>query len=278
MDELIDELAATLQPADIVLTGGRDPVSLLIQIGSQSPFSHIALATGANELTEAYDYALTPIESDEGIFRLPVDEFIRRSTGLCRVLVLRPVGIDQRKVVEIAGHLLNHSPGFPTTGMAFLALCGLSVPLLRRLPAASRSSLSMRQIRLAADGIRRMHCGETVTRIYHEAGFTLHFTAPRLQFHIAELAPTTITRLVDLPTEGRLASKGAWPEARQPLKTLKSTLVAARTLGPTIRERVQATDEVDMADLILPGDFVRAEPFDTVARYTRSRTDWAKAP
>ncbi len=277
MSDLVQDLISLLHPGDMVLTGGTDPISLLIQVGSRSPFSHVALANDHDELTEAYDYALTPDESDEGIFRLPVHDFVARSDSMCRVQVLRPIGIDQDRVVETCQYLLNHSPGFPTIGMAFLALCGLSSPVLQRLPANTRRRITMAQVRLASDGIQRMHCAETVTRIYHEAGLTVRFTAPRLSFHIAELGGEITSQLVDLPQLERTASKGTWPAGPQPLRAAKATGAALRSLGPALRQRIAGTDQFDLADLILPGDFARAEPFENVARFEKTGRAWARA-
>ncbi|MGI9597062.1 MAG: hypothetical protein ACR2QK_12935 [Acidimicrobiales bacterium] len=274
MTELIEYLKQQVQVGDMVLAGGTDPVSRVIQIGSRSPYSHVAVVTGGNELTEAYDYALTPTESDEGIFRLTIEAFVGRSSGLCRILVLRPIGVDRHRVVETAAHLFEHSPGFPTLGMACLALCGLSGPALRLLPTSLRRRAIAKQIRLAADGVRRMHCAETVIRIYHEAGLTVRFTAPRLSFHIAQLGPELTSSLVDLPSEERVAEKGRWPSGPQPLRSIRSVAVAVGSTLATWRTRARASDDIDMADLILPGDFTRAEPFETVGRLIRSGTRW----
>lgn len=43
MEDLADLLRSRLQVGDAVLSGGRDAISWIIQTGSRSPYSHIAL-------------------------------------------------------------------------------------------------------------------------------------------------------------------------------------------------------------------------------------------
>lgn len=277
MTDFLPTFADRLAIGDVVLTGGRDLVSLIIQIGSLSPFSHAAIVTGPDELTEAYDYALTPEEHDEGIYPVSVDDFVGRSPRLRRIRVLRPIGVDQDRVVDIARYLHCHSPGFPSLGMAFLALCGVSGPILRALPAGLRERVTMKQVQLAADGIRRMHCAETVTRIYHEAGLAVRFTAPRLRLHIDQLNRVVRPEPIGLPSQERVATKGAWPGGHQPLKAGRATAVALASLCRTWKERARSTDPIDVADLILPGDFARAEPFDLVGEFVRTADGWTQA-
>ena len=74
-------LADRLRTGDVVLTGADDPVSWIIQTGSRSPYSHVGLVTGRGWLIEAYDYALTPDETDEGVFAITLDDFLGRGSG-----------------------------------------------------------------------------------------------------------------------------------------------------------------------------------------------------
>jgi hypothetical protein len=269
-------------------------------------------------LTEAFDYALTPEESDEGVFAVSLSYFMSRSRAMRRLRILRPVTVDRQRVMSAAGYLHHHSPGFPTVGMGFLALCGLSGPALRLLPDGLRARVAAHQIRLAGDGIRRMHCAETVIRIYGEAGLVLRFSAPRLGLHIDRLgadrsdvvhrgavppdaghgdtgygtantayrgavhgtadAGNGRPELPGLPTEKRIAARGCWPGGRQPLRACRVVMAAVRSLRSTVGERARSRDRVDVADLILPGDFTRAEPFETAGHFVRTGRGWIETP
>lgn len=271
---LSDHLTGQLQVGDVVLTGADDPVSWIIQTGSRSPYSHIGMVTGPGRLIEAYDYALTPDEADEGVFAISLDEFLGRGDRLRAVEARRPERIDTARLLDAADHLMGHSPGFPTLGMAGLALCGLSGPVLRRLPEGGRRRVANRQSALAGDGIRCVHCAETVTRLYHAAGVELRFHGPRLWDHLRDLlAARPGLDLAGLPTGPRRADPGRWPTG-----SMKATGFALSSTVAAFRRRRQHQDTVDAADLILPGDFARAEPFATVARFRRRADRWIPVP
>ncbi len=271
-------LARELRVGDAVLVGGSDPVSRFIQCGTQSAYSHMGVVTGPAELTEAYDYALTPDESDEGIYRLSFHEFMNRSKRVKRVLVLRPSEIDERRLVAAADHLLTHSPGFPTLVAACIAFCGLSVPFLKALPAETRRRVAQWQVRLAADGVSRLHCAEAATRMYAFAGLQIQFTAPRLQYHIDYLRQLNgDDELLPLPTGERTAEKGQWPKGLRPTSlgaAISTALVGSMQVAG---ERARSTEPIDRADLVMPGDFVRAQPFATVGDYVRTSRGWSEA-
>lgn len=271
-------LARDLRIGDAVLVGGSDPVSRFIQLGTQSKYSHMAVVTGPDELTEAYDYALTPDEDDEGIYRLSFSDFMNRSAKVKRLLVLRPHGIDERRLVAAADHLLSHSPGFPTLVAACLAFCGLSVPLLRTLPAETRRRLAQWQVRLATDGVSRVHCAEAATRMYAYAGLQIRFTAPRMQYHINYLRQLNSSdQLLPLPSGERTAVKGSWPTGLHPATVSAAVSTALRDSIRVAGQRARSTEPVDRADLVMPGDFVRAEPFTTVGHFVRTRQGWTEA-
>ncbi len=271
-DALSHHLIDRLETGDVVLTGADDPVSWIIQTGSRSPYSHVGLVTGPGRLIEAYDYALTPDESDEGVFAISLDEFLGRGNRLRAVEVRRPDQLDEHRLVAAADHLEGHSPGFPTIGMAGLAICGLSGPILRRLPEWGRRRVARRQTALAGDGVRCLHCAETVTRLYHAAGLEVRFRSPRLWDHLLDLLRNRPgLGLAELPSGRRRADPGRWPTGSMKATrfALSSTLVALRQ-----RRRQRPDDTVDAADLILPGDFARAEPFTTVERFRRRGNRW----
>ena len=270
------ELHDLLRVGDALLSACRDPLSKIIRIGSRSGFSHAVIVTGRDQLTEAYDHGMTPGEDDDGIYQLTISDYVHR-TGLQRVLVRRPTVIDRRRVEEVAEHLQQHSPGFPTVGMLCLALCGLSAPVLRLLPEKLEHRFTVRQIRQAADGTRRMHCAETLTRIYYASGVPLRFNSPRLAHHIKHLGGAQITedpsRLPNLP---RSADPGQWPGTDNRWKAAIQLTYCLRALCETWHERATAEDPVDLADLVLPGDFVTAWPFETVAEFRKTGNRWVK--
>ncbi len=280
MQQLLEILDDQLQVGDAVLSGGVDPISLMIQLGTRSRFSHMAVVTGPGEMTEAYDYAFNPDESDDGIYGLSFADYAARATTMRQLQILRPIGIDRDRVANTASYLREHSPGFPGVGMLFLALCGLSTPVLQRLPEAASRRSTVKQIMLAGDGVRRMHCAETATRIYHEAGLPIRFESPRLKYHIRHLVESGQTDqtddLVALPTIDRTADRGSWPSGgvRELARNAGITFSAIRE---TVRERSSADDPVDVADLILPGDFMRASPFEKIGRFNWDGAGWVKA-
>lgn len=280
MQQLLEILDRELQVGDAVLSGGVDPISLMIQLGTRSRFSHMAVVTGPGEMTEAYDYAFNPDESDDGIYGLSFADYAARATTMRQLQILRPIGIDRDRVANTASYLRDHSPGFPGVGMLFLALCGLSTPVLQRLPEAAGRRSTIKQVMMAGDGVRRMHCAETATRIYHEAGLPIRFESPRLKYHIRHLIESgetePVEELVALPTIDRTADRGSWPGGgvRELARNASITFAAVRE---TVRERSLAQDPVDVADLILPGDFMRASPFEKVGRFNWDGAGWIEA-
>lgn len=276
MDTTLQQFADLVRVGDTVLSAARDPLSKIIRIGSGSPYSHGVMITGPDEMTEAYDHALTPTEDDDGIFALSIADYLRRS-GLARILVLRPAIVDRGRISEVAGHLRRHSPGFPTVGMACLALCGLSGPALRALPPRLRRRATLHQIRLATDGTRRMHCAETLTRIYLAAGVPLRFRSNRLVHHIEQIdgiGPKS--NPADLPTTPRIAQPGRWPGGGDARPTAEHVRYGVRTFRETWQERARSRDPIDMADLVLPGDFLHAEPLRPVALFVRTGDVWRR--
>lgn len=266
-------LRSQLQIGDAILTGCAEPLSWIIRTGSRSRYSHMAVVTGPGRLIEAYDYAMTPNETDEGIYSITLEEFLVRPTRPRLLAVRRPLRIDRDRLVAGARWLEQHSPSFPTVGMAYLALCGLTEPLLRPLPESLRRRVLLHQAALASDGTTRMHCAETATRLYHHAGVPLRFPAPRLERHIQVVGRDhPPSDLATLPAARRTASPGRWPDGR-----LRAWAFAARSLREVHRERRRDRGAVDPVDLILPGDYARAQPFATVARYRHGSDGWALA-
>jgi hypothetical protein len=263
-------LRSHLRTGDALLTGCAEPLSWIIRTGSRSDFSHMAVVTGPDRLTEAYDYAMTPNETDEGIYSISLDRFLARPTRPRLLEIRRPLRLDPARLVDGARWLERHSPSFPTVGMACLALCGLTEPVLRLLPERARRRVLVRQAALASDGTTRMHCAETATRLYRHADVPLRFVRPRLWRHIETVGRAEPPwDLAPLPTAGRTAVPGRWPPGR-----VGAGVFAARSLPRTWRERCRTEAAADVADLILPGDYARAQPFVTLARFRFGAQGW----
>lgn len=270
---MADLLRATLRVGDAVLTGCAEPLSWIIRTGSRADYSHMAVVTGAATLTEAYDYALTPNEVDEGVYAISLDDFLARPVRPHLLEIRRPHQLDPDRLVDAARWLEAHSPAFPTVGMACLALCGLTDPLLDLLPPGLRRGLVRRQAALASDGVTRMHCAETATRLYSHAGVPLRFPRPRLWRHIELVGRAEPPwSLPSLPSAPRIAVPGRWPIGRA-----RSLALATRSLPRAWRERCGQGSAADVADFILPGDYATAQPFTTIARFRLGPDGWAPA-
>ncbi len=280
-------IRSRIEIGDTILTGGVDPISRIIQTGSRSPFSHVVVVSGEGSVTEAYDHALTPAEDDDGIFEISVEELVARS-GLRRMRIIRPRRVDEQRIRDVACHFRQHSPGFPTVGMVGLALCGVSGPVLRASPRRLRNRWMAKQIRLAGDGIQRMHCAETVTRIYLAAGVPLRFRSPRLRLHIEFFDHLEQLHRLDrfarlpepasIPTVRRTAAVGVWPSDRGVCGYPALVTFALGAGWTTWRQRSRSQGPMDPVDLVLPGDFARAEPFEVVSDLEWTRRGWREAP
>jgi hypothetical protein len=304
LEEWFEDL---IVPGDLVLTGCSDPTSRLIQFVTRSQFSHVAIVSGERTLIEAYDYGVTPIEIDEGIYETPLAKFYERAT-LDRVMVRRPVGLDQDTLESALRFALENSPPFPTSGALLTnALIATATPwgqrsldLLRRLGLGRAvDGFLDGVIGLVADGPERVHCSEIATRLYYAADLHLRFVDPVLLPHFdrvlgAHRVDSRIVR-VSRRLRGKIASLDRYPKRiarpgaraqkvvhRGPAVAASSKLEAGNEIRKmsveSLRERWEEgpANESDFADLILPADFERAEPFDTVGLLVRGRTQWAE--
>ena len=270
---LARHLRSQLRTGDAILTGCAEPLSWIIRVGSRSDYSHMAVVTGPGRLIEAYDYAMTPTDTDEGVSAISLERFLARPTRPRLLTIRRPLHVDEDRLVAGARWLEQHSPSFPTVGMAYLALCGLSAPLRQLLPERVRRRTLLHQAALASDGTASMHCAEAATRLYHHAGVPLRFHEPRLRRHIEVVGRAEPPwELPELPARPRTAERARWPEGR-----LRAAAFTARSLHHVGRERYRNRGTVDLADLILPGDFARAQPFETVARFRHDAGSWTLA-
>ena len=302
--DLASWFRSTARPGDLVLTGCSDPTSRLIQFVTGSEVSHVAIVTGDESVVEAYDYGFTPLELDEGIYETPFEVFLGRTT-LDRIMVRRPVGLDVDTLASAIRFALDNSPPFPTAGATLTSLLiatgkpgaqriidglyavGLGSPIDRALDGL---------VDFVADGPERVHCSEIATRLYLGADLHLRFVQPVLAAHMGRVLGAVrdggVVR-IDRRKRGKIASldrhfrRRARPGDRVAIdlgggpKELVDSKVSATTemgkmVGGAFRARLDDIDEhePDVADLILPADFERAEPFDTVGLVVRRRGRW----
>ncbi len=101
-----EQLAATLQPCDVLLVEGSTRLSTAIKYLTQSTWSHAALCLGPGPFQGRFAGIPVLIEADlvEGIRLVPLDAYSRMHTRICR-----PVGIDaedrSRLIREALGRL-----------------------------------------------------------------------------------------------------------------------------------------------------------------------------
>ncbi|MEM7326582.1 MAG: hypothetical protein AAF531_26080 [Actinomycetota bacterium] len=178
---------------DLLLIGSQDRVSRVIQRASNSRFSHAAVITDDDEVTEAYDYSLTLNEDDEGIYRTTIADFLTRTPKMHVVRLLRPNAIDVDKLQRAARELFRRAPPYPTIGATFLGFIRLlSEPIPhpeeglfgqqrfgRRLHRWL-DAVATAQVGFVGDGIHKVHCAESVVQIYRTAGFDVILPQPFL--------------------------------------------------------------------------------------------------
>lgn len=311
----VEWLKETTEPGDLILTGSSDLLSWMIQWGTRSHVSHTAIVRSDEGVVEAYDFGLTPDESDEGVFEHSFEEMVDRSYKLKYLIVRRPRGwTDERRARfdRSLQYTLNHSPAFPTVGAGMASvLVILTRPECRRLRDRLPSPLRWLVDRLilwlansVSDGPRRVHCSEIATRLLTRVGFELRFADPTLGPVVAQMPGGEIGEdgaarfaiadrnwVSNLPRIRRKARKSERPQvdlssgskagsstmyrATVPVKT--KALFVAGTRGFFGTKRPEDREPTpDMADLILPADLERAEPFDTVGMLVRRGWTWSE--
>ncbi len=305
-------LGQTSRPGDLVLTGSRDIASRLIQFGTKSQVSHAAVVASSETVIEAYDYGLTPNDEDEGVFETTFEEFVARSPRLDRIVIRRPDRLGPEsaaRIRELLDEAVNNSPPFPTTGTTLTCtLLLLARPGVQRLLDLGGPRLDARVdrlidwlVRVIADGPERVHCSEIATRVYSGADVELRFMDPVLEPYLARVRAAKETqdgtfkvertqrrRLSALPRHlKRRARRSKRPSVEKGGGSKVKTRTSWEASGGVVRSSVAAarrrideapSHEPDLADLILPADLERAEPFTTVSRLVHRRGAWHEVP
>jgi len=97
------ELAAALQPGDVLLVDGSSRVSGVIKYLTQSSWSHAALYIGSNNVPEG-DKEKVLLEADivEGIRLVSLNEYSSDHTRICR-----PVGLAEEDIKQLIAYTME---------------------------------------------------------------------------------------------------------------------------------------------------------------------------
>jgi len=274
-DDVIAWLVSSAHVGDLVLTGQHGGAARLIQFATNSAYSHAAVVTGPFLITEAYDYALTLREDDEGVYQTDFETFVNRTKRLSDIAIYRVDDVDTDKLSWTADALHKSTPTYPTTAAAlFIAgqltrsITNQSVPVDRR-PSSGRIR---RQVGFFGDGPHRVHCAELATRLYAAAGAFLDFRHPLLGPYIDIVNGVNDYLADDLPSpiaigRGR-AKHGIWTPkgTRRGRRLLLATSAGITDLSGALATRMLYRLEGDIADYIMPGDLTSARPLTLVDR------------
>src|SRR2546425_8046333 len=122
----LDQLAALLQPGDVLLVEGNLRISSVIKYITQSTWSHVAIYVGPQPGARSDDPpVLVEAELAQGVILSPLSKYVNFHTRICRPIVLRPedrerivahalgrVGhdYDLKNVIDLARHRLSRHP------------------------------------------------------------------------------------------------------------------------------------------------------------------------
>jgi len=276
-DEIIDWLGDRCKLGDLLLIGGHDVASRAIQMLTNSEFSHAAVVTGTQAVTEAYDFELTLSDEDEGVYETDFRDLVTRDPALARIAIYRmthPV-LDTELLVWTAAALRGNTPTYPTTA----ALLFLGGQIVRRVgsgglitrPRPSRRAV-LRHLGYWADGPRRVQCAELATRLFSAAGAHLDFRAPLMSAYIDELTSPgdyIADDLIPLPTLNTgPARRRLWVPPRViggGRRLIHRAATGVTDLSNTLANRALHRYQADLADYALPPDLANAEPLARVA-------------
>jgi hypothetical protein len=103
----VDQLAALLQPGDVLLVEGNLRISSVIKYITQSTWSHVALYVGPQPGARGADPpVLVEAELAHGVVLSPLSKYVNFRTRICRPIGLRPE--DRERVVSHALGRVGH--------------------------------------------------------------------------------------------------------------------------------------------------------------------------
>ena len=277
MGRLCAALNESSEVGDAILTSTGSALSSGIKLAGASQHSHIGVVTAPGWITESNTWSMTPDESSEGLYETEITELARRKK-LTTVTVLRPIGLDPRRLADQASTLRTSSPGFPSVGMAFLALSWFARPLVRGLPKKYSDAIVAYQVRLISDGQAVMSCAEAVARLYLAAGLALRFRSLTFE-RLARTASPSLSMQPAKPDtlHTRTAATGSWPgSGRGFIGALANVRFVVKMVRLAAGRRSSTVAYQDAADFLTPGDFLRAEPFTHIATFEQDEHGWVK--
>jgi len=103
----LDQLAALLQPGDVLLVEGNLRISSVIKYITQSTWSHVAIYVGPQPGAPSDDPpVLVEAELAQGVILSPLSKYVNFHTRICRPIGLRPE--DRERVVAHALQRVGH--------------------------------------------------------------------------------------------------------------------------------------------------------------------------
>ena len=278
---LDDALAAhPLQAGDVVLTGNDDIVSRIIARITDSPVSHSTLMLGPDRGIEAHDrieglvdHAASVADDIPGIHHVSVDSVIGKEY-LNRLVVRRPVGpIDTEQVAQAAGRYLSRQTPFGGLGLALAGVVTYFERQLERLDPGSRIRDHVEEfarpfVSRMQDGNEAVFCSELAYRCLSEAGMRITLRDP----HFATIIDTFAIDNAEYDDEPPVLTSdpvAMLVDDHRPGPKAILTLIASTYQGWN-RRRIVAGDG-DIADFVVPSDFLTAEPFETVLDLERAQ-------
>lgn len=98
------QLAAALQPGDVLLVDGSNRVSGVIKYLTQSSWSHAALYIGLGYAPEGDEEEKVLLEADilEGVRLVPLSEYSSEHTRICR-----PVGLTEEDIRQLIAYTIE---------------------------------------------------------------------------------------------------------------------------------------------------------------------------
>ena len=107
------QLAAVLQPGDVLLVEGNQRISSLIKYITQSAWSHVALYVGPQPGSASDDPpVLVEAELGEGVILSPLSKYASSHTRICRAIALRSP--DRDRIVAHALGCIGQDYDFQT--------------------------------------------------------------------------------------------------------------------------------------------------------------------
>jgi hypothetical protein len=121
----VEQLAAVLQPGDVLLVEGNLRISSLIKYITQSTWSHVAIYVGPQPSSRSDDPpVLVEAELAKGVILSPLSKYVNFHTRICRPIGLRAEdrervvahalarvghGYDLKNVIDLARHQLRRT-------------------------------------------------------------------------------------------------------------------------------------------------------------------------